>query len=146
MSRLFAVVVGCNYTDSPRPSVPPLHAAEDDAKQFSAFLASAPLVDGQLSMLELLLGSQATNPRIQQAVQEAFNYQSPDDTMLFYFSGHGLRTDDGLTIYTWDSDIHARDLLAEFNRASGPVRVVLDCCDAGAITPYPPAAPVQPAS
>jgi DNA segregation ATPase FtsK/SpoIIIE, S-DNA-T family len=135
VSRLLAVIVGCNYVGAQRPDVPPLHAAEEDARDFSAFLTSTSFVDGELAAMQLLLGKEATTSNVRQAIERASAAQAPDDTLLFYFSGHGLRSSDGLTLYSWDSALPARALLDELDKNAGPVRIVLDCCHAAAIEP-----------
>ncbi len=135
MSRLFAIIIGCNYADTGRPNVPPLRAAEEDARHLSAFLSSTPFVNGELAMMQLLLGREASTLNIRRAIQQTIAAQSPDDTLLLYFAGHGLKTENGLVLYTWDSDLQARDLLEAFGTNIGPVRLVLDCCHAGAIEP-----------
>ena len=138
MPRLFAVLVGCNYRDDRRPEVPPLQGAEDDARHMAALLAGSPLAHGELGRLDLLLGSEATTENIRTALQQAAAAQSPQDTLFFYFSGHGGRGADGLSLYTADAQYHTPELLKEFQREL-PTRIVLDCCHAGAIG-VPPAA------
>lgn len=132
MSRLLAIIVGCNYADGRRQALPALHAAESDARRLSAFLQTAPLVNGEVSMLTLLTGASATTLNIREAVQRTLAAHTPEDTLLFYFSGHGQQTGDGLVLYSADADLHARELLALFD-TNAPVRMILDCCHAGAI-------------
>lgn len=132
MSRLLAVIVGCNYADRQRPRLPPLHAAENDARRLSAFLQTAPLVKGELGMQTLLTGASATTLNIRAAIERTLAAHTLEDTLLFYFSGHGQKTDDGLVLYLADADLHARELLNLFD-TNAPVRMILDCCHAGAI-------------
>jgi uncharacterized caspase-like protein len=133
MPRLLAVLVGCNYRDGRRPEVPPLKGAEDDARHVAALLTNNPIANGELGRMDLLLGLDATTDNIRLALRQTVGTQSPEDTLFFYFSGHGQRSADGLTLYTVDSEYHTADLLSEFQRDL-PTRIVLDCCHAGAIS------------
>jgi hypothetical protein len=104
--------------------------------------------NGTLGAVKMLLGAKATTkgiraalrktiePNLQVATYEGSN-DAAQDTLLFYFSGHGKKDEKGLTLYTWDSTMHASELLAML--ADNPCRsaVVLDCCHAGAISPGP---------
>ncbi len=132
MTRLLAVVVGCDYT-SGRPNVPALLGAEADARALATRLAGDGLAGGRLVRLTLLLGAEAGTAGIREAVQAARAAQAPDDSLLVYFAGHGLRDASGLILYTADSTYPVADLLADLG--PGPERraVVLDCCHAGAI-------------
>lgn len=142
MPRLFAVLVGCNYRDARRPEVPPLNGAEDDARHMAALLAGSPIANGELGRLDLLLGAEATTENIRTRLRQAVNAQSPLDTLLFYFSGHGQKGADGLSLFTSDAQYATADLLKEFDRDL-PTRIVLDCCHAGAIS-VPPTAGGMP--
>jgi uncharacterized caspase-like protein len=133
MQRLLAVLVGCNYRDGRRPDVPPLKGAEDDARHVAALLTNSPIANGELGRMDLLLGLEATTGNIREALRQAVEAQSPEDTLFFYFSGHGQRGADGLSLYTVDSEYHTADLLGEFQRDL-PTRIVLDCCHAGAVS------------
>ena len=75
-------------------------------------------------------------------LRQAVNAQSPLDTLLFYFSGHGQKGADGLSLFTSDAQYATADLLKEFDRDL-PTRIVLDCCHAGAIS-VPPTAGGMP--
>ena len=134
MARLLAVIVGCNYQGSGRPDIPPLSSAESDARSFAGALLRTPSAnDGIGIALSVLLGAEATTDKIRTAVEQAKSEQTPDDTLLVYFSGHGSTDGHGLILYTWDSAFRAADLLNEFRDESLPVRIILDCCHAGAI-------------
>jgi len=133
MPRLFAVLVGCNYEGSGRAELPVLLGAENDARRMAALLAGQPLANGTLARLTLLLGAEATTANIQAALATAVSAQTPDDSLLFYFAGHGHRGDDGLTLYTWDAGFPAGALVAAFGPDPKPTSLVLDCCHAGAI-------------
>ncbi len=131
--QLFAVLVGCNYAGSGRPELPELLGAENDARRMAALLAEQPLVNGALARLTLLLGPEATTANIQATLAAAMAAQTDEDSLLFYFAGHGQRGDDGLTLYTWDADLPAGALIAAFGPDPKPTSLVLDCCHAGAL-------------
>jgi hypothetical protein len=131
--RLFAVLVGCNYEGSGRPELPVLLGAENDARRMAGLLVGQPIANGILARLTLLLGAEATTANIEAALGASVEAQTPDDSLLFYFAGHGHRGDDGLTLYTWDAAIPAGSLIAAFGPDPKPTSLVLDCCHAGAI-------------
>jgi hypothetical protein len=133
MNRLFGVVIGCNYEGAPRQDLPALQGAERDAKQMAGVLVSRPIADGTLGGVTLLLGASVTIPYITESIQRMQAQQTPDDTLLVYFAGHGRRDTDGLRLCTWEEDLPARELLALLETQGLPAGLVLDCCHAGAI-------------
>lgn len=147
MSQLLAVLVGCDYEGASRPGVPELRGAENDAEDMAALLSGERIPNGSLRTLSMLLGSEATTERIlstlhsiistsQQQAQEAQEAEGStveEVSLLFYFAGHGKRDDAGLTLYTWDSELPAGDLINLFDQSPYPTYMVLDCCHAGAI-------------
>jgi hypothetical protein len=92
-----------------------------------------PIEDGTLGSMALLLGASVTIPQITESIQRMQAQQTPDDTLLVYFAGHGRRDADGLRICAWDADLPARELLALLEHPDLPSGLVLDCCHAGAI-------------
>jgi uncharacterized caspase-like protein len=133
MTRLVAVVVGCDYENSPQPALPVLSGAENDARSVAALLADHDIAGGMLAHLTLLLGAEATTARIRQALRQARSAQAPDDTLLFYFAGHGSRDAHGLTLHTWDATYLATALIADFGKRPKTTNIILDCCHAGAV-------------
>jgi hypothetical protein len=131
MQHLLAVVVGCNYEDSGRAQVPPLHGAENDAQHMAALLQDTAPPNGALGSLTVLLGAEASTARLHTALLQAVKAQTGEDTVFLYFAGHGQHQADGLVLYTWDSEYHMAVLLQEFAFTGAPLRVVLDCCFAG---------------
>lgn len=81
---------------------------------------------------------------VQQAVDQLFARRSPEDTVLLYFSGHGLKDDAGrlyvaarnttrdLLASTAISDSFLRDVMAQ-SRARRQI-LILDCCFGGAFS------------
>jgi caspase domain-containing protein len=133
MNRLFGVVIGCNYEGTPRTDLPPLQGAERDAKRMAGLLVTQPIEDGTLGGMALLLGAAVTTSQITESIGRMQALQTPDDTLLVYFAGHGRRDAGGLRICAWDADLPARQLLTLLEHAGLPAGLVLDCCHAGAI-------------
>jgi hypothetical protein len=132
MSRLFAVLAGCDYAGS-RLQLPGLRGAEADARQFAALLAAAGLPEHTLAEVVLLLGARATRARIRAALRACLAAQAADDTLLLYFAGHGAQQADGLVLYAYDARYPATRLLADCGQDPAPLAFVLDTCHAGAI-------------
>ena len=133
MGRLFAVLAGCDYVNSPQ-QLPLLGGAEADARQFAAALAAgAGLPEHTLAEVRMLLGPRATRAGIRAALRACVAAQAPDDTLLFYFAGHGGQRADGLVLYAHDAPYPATRLLADCGRDPAPLAFVLDTCHAGAI-------------
>jgi hypothetical protein len=133
MARLLAVVVGCDYEGASQPGLADLRGAENDAQQMAALVAAGPRAGGALARLTLLLGAEATTGNIRTALKHTLAAQGADDTLLFYFAGHGNQEQDGLMLYTWDADYLAADLLGDLGADPRPTAIVLDCCEAGSI-------------
>jgi hypothetical protein len=132
MSRLFAVLAGCDYAGS-RLQLPGLRGAEADARQFAALLAAAGLPEHTLAEVVLLLGARATRARIRAALRACLAAQAADDTLLLYFAGHGAQQADGLVLYAYDARYPATRLLADCGQDPAPLAFVLDTSHAGAI-------------
>ena len=133
MARLLTVVVGCDYEGASQPGLSDLRGAENDAQQMAVLLAAGPRAGGALARLTLLLGAEATTDKIRTALKQTLAAQGPDDTLLFYFAGHGNQEAGGLVLYTWDADYPAADLLGDLGADPRPTAIVLDCCEAGSI-------------
>jgi len=86
MSRLHAILVGVNsYRDS---SIPALRFARPDAQVLATLLGNSNL--GIDTTVELLLDADATRASVMDLVGvDVPPRVSPDDTVLFYFAGHG---------------------------------------------------------
>lgn len=61
-----------------------LRVSEDDAKDFAALCKKYPGAH-----VSLITGRYATRARLQKAIRDRFAGTKADDTLIFYFSGHG---------------------------------------------------------
>ena len=88
-TKVWAVVIGVSsYTNTP---MPPLKYSDDDAYRMYAFLKSpegGALKDDQIKML---IDEQATKKNIKQTMIDVFGNAGPNDLVMMYYSGHGLR-------------------------------------------------------
>lgn len=86
-SRIWAVVVGVSSYDH----MPVLRYTDDDAYRMYAFLKSpegGALADNQV---RILVDEDATRENIKSAMRTIFGQAGPNDMILLYFSGHGLK-------------------------------------------------------
>jgi hypothetical protein len=129
-----ALLIASSAYDDPK--LQRLAAPHNDAKLLASVLKS-PV--GGFSVRTL---SNPTSARAGRAVEEFFTHRNYDDVLLFYFSGHGLKTDDGELFFATrntrqkllrSSSLPA-GLLRDVMRYSGCDRqiLILDCCYGGA--------------
>lgn len=87
--RSYALVVGINsYRPYPEtPALPPLSYAEEDARKMA--LALRDPTQGGVSRLRLLLQGEATRTAIEAELRDMARRVGPEDTLIFYYSGHG---------------------------------------------------------
>ncbi|MEM9991849.1 MAG: caspase family protein [Bacteroidota bacterium] len=86
-AKIWAVIVGISHYNH----MPTLNYTDDDAYRMFAFYKSpegGALPDDQI---RLLIDEQATRSNIKRAMEELFFRAGPDDLVVLYFSGHGLR-------------------------------------------------------
>lgn len=125
-ARVYAVCVGIDRYAM--RGVPPLHYATTDARSMATFLSERS--SGNVSMV---LGKNATRKTILRTVESVFSKARPDDTVIFYFSGHGL---DG-AMCTYDSRspstlLTYRDLGAVMKRTRARTKLIIaDTCHSG---------------
>ena len=134
-NREALLIASSEYED---PKLNALAAPSNDAKLLGSILESAV---GDFSLRQLI---NPTSWEAARAVEEFFNARSFDDTLLFYFSGHGLKTDDGSLFFattdtrqgTLRSTSLPSGLVRDVMKDSGSDRqiVVLDCCYGGAFS------------
>jgi WD40 repeat protein len=146
-----ALVVGVNQArEAQDPVLHTLLHAADDARAVAEALHR--YGGFEIWGAEAMVNEQATARAVQEAIIQLEEKSTPDDLLVFYFSGHGLvlRTSDDVTaetvartyLATWDfsEPMARRDLrlslrwLREnlyYSSAAGKVVIILDSCYAG---------------
>jgi hypothetical protein len=114
-----------------------LPAPEREAREISAALVDAKGCGIPPGQVCTLIGSAATSPGIRDALRRTATESSPGDTIVFYFSGHGYKSDQDFFLCPYDvkvadvlgSSVSGRELgeLLSASCARG-VLVILDCC------------------
>lgn len=135
-AKRLAVVIGTNYKGNDA-GIPPLDLCEADA----ALMVQSLKNYGRYDDATVLLGQMVTAAKIQQAMKDLAAKATADDTIFFYFSGHG----------TYQRDSAApnglRNYIVMFNRPhvsdkelsdwmkpiKGKITFVFDCCFSGGI-------------
>jgi uncharacterized protein YqkB len=126
-----ALVVGIN-------SYPfaPLHGCVRDATEISSLLKENE--DRTLNFDVLLQTDVPKKSKLRELVIELF--KDKHDTVLFYFSGHGMITELGGYLVTpdhrnYDEGISMNDILTLANKSPSTNKIIiLDCCHSAAIT------------
>jgi uncharacterized caspase-like protein len=130
-SKVWAVVVGVASYDH----MPVLRYTDDDAYRFYAFLKS--LEGGALpdDQVRILIDEEATRENVLVTLNEVFTMASPDDLVLFYFSGHGLNGSflpidfDG-----FNNKIGHDEIAALFNKCRARFKLcIADACHSGSL-------------
>ncbi len=85
--KVWAVVIGV----SSYSHMPPLRYTDDDAYRIFAFLKSPEGGALKDDHIRILIDEDATKERITQAMSETFTKAGPNDLIMLYFSGHGLK-------------------------------------------------------
>src|SRR4030095_10351373 len=138
MSGKYALIIGnTEYTD---PGLAQLTAPGKDAEDFAQVL-KAPDICGFDEVQTLL---NPDNAAARQTIDRFFSEKKKDDLLIFYFSGHGVRDEDG-SLYLAVKNTH-RSLLDSTGIESAFIRrkmeksfskrqvLILDCCNSGAFT------------
>lgn len=130
-AKVWAVVVGVAAYDH----MPALRYTDDDAYRFYAFLKS--LEGGALpdEQVRVLIDEEATRENLLGTLQEVFDKASPNDLVLFYFSGHGLNGSflpidfDG-----FNNKITHDEIAVMFNKCKAKYKLcIADACHSGSI-------------
>lgn len=136
--RLFVLAAGISsYADS---RIPGLTYGESDARKFCNVALSG-LVNNYSSVIDMTAQCQGlATVDIRDRLESAVEMMDEADTLVFFFSGHGVRADDGgFFLLTAGSDldnlertaISWRDVLSKLRRAKGRVVLFLDACHSG---------------
>ena len=136
-NALYAVVAG---VDKYSPARLNLQFARSDATRFAAALKARRAIYYATQTIDLLSDESATTQSILSAVQAAVAHATPQDTVLFFFAGHGVQGRDG-RYYLAPSNLRLNDvahtglpwaeLASVLGKSQARVVVVLDACHAG---------------
>ena len=138
MTSKFALVIA--NTDYQDESLAKLTAPSKDAEEFARILKSPDIC--AFDDIKILLNQPDTIVRV--AIDEFFEERKPDDLLVLYFSGHGIRDEFGVLYLavTNTNRFHLRstaiksDFIREAMDQSRSKRqmLILDCCNSGAFT------------
>ncbi len=140
----YALIIGIN--DYRSPQIRDLHYSEADALYLKDMLIKYARYHPQ--NVKMLLGSEATAPRIKEEIYWLGEIARKEDDVFFYFSGHGTRVpdadrneEDGMdeAFCPYETEINKTatvilddDIGHWFNRIlAEKIIVVLDCCHSG---------------
>jgi putative spermidine/putrescine transport system substrate-binding protein len=136
MSGKFALIIANNeYNDS---GLAQLTAPGKDAEDFARVLRDKEI--GAFDDVNILLNQQSS--AVNEAIDEFFDQKKPDDLLVLYFSGHGVRDELGALYLGVKNTIrtrlrstaiksdYIRDVM-EHSRSKRQV-LILDCCMSGA--------------
>ncbi|WP_242652731.1 caspase family protein [Intrasporangium flavum] len=145
--RLHALLVG---VDAYPPPVPALQGCVNDVTVFAEVLRRR-VGDDALDLL-VVTDAAATRERVATAFAEHLGQAGPDDTALFYFSGHGSQQDTPPELWSLEPDHRNETIVCVDSRSDGGwdladkevatlaagvaesgchLLVVLDCCHSG---------------
>lgn len=136
MSGKFALIIGnTEYID---PGLAQLTAPGKDAQEFARILKDQNICG--FDDVKVLLNQ--LSPSVIEAIDEFFDQRKPDDLLLLYFSGHGVKDDIGSLYLAFKNTIRSRlrstaiksDYIREAMDQSRSKRqvLILDCCNSGA--------------
>jgi len=132
--KTYALVIGiADYTH-----MPALRFADDDAYQMYAFLQAAEGMALPDSQVRLLIDEAATKDAILSAMDDLYSNAGPDDLVLLYFSGHGLKG----SFLPFDYDgfyqqLYHSEIKQKLNASDALNKVcIADACHAGSLTAY----------
>lgn len=117
--------------------LPRLYAPVSDAEQLRELLRDPEI--GEFRPTELLINE--SKAEVERSIERMFRGAEPDDVVLFYFSGHGMRTRQNLYLAVGNTDpqllsstavssAFIRELIRE--SAAAAKIIILDCCYSGA--------------
>ena len=136
MSGKFALIIGnLEYTD---PGLAELTAPGKDTEDFARVLKDQEI--GAFDSVNILLNQPSSS--VIEAIDEFFDQKKPDDLLVLYFSGHGVRDELGVLYLAVRNTNRARlrstavksDYIRESMDQSRSKRqvLILDCCNSGA--------------
>jgi hypothetical protein len=130
-SKKLALVVGVSHNAN--PALPELEFAATDARAVAAAL------EVQGFSVETLTGAAATRATIEHAITNLRELAGQEDTVLFYFSGHGVQSGNETYIapyganpeYVSQSMVSVAELYHWLARSPHNTFIVLDACQTG---------------
>jgi hypothetical protein len=138
MSGKYALIIGnTEYSD---PGLAQLTAPGKDAEDFARVLEDKGI--GAFDAVNTLLNE----PKyiVEEAIDDFFNNKKPDDLLVLYFSGHGVRDEMGALYLavknTARTKLRATGIKSDYIREvmdqsrSKRQLLILDCCNSGAFT------------
>jgi len=136
MSGKFALIIGnTEYSD---PGLAQLSSPGKDTEDFARVLRDQEI--GAFDDVNILLNQ--PEPVVRGAIDEFFDQKKPDDLLVLYFSGHGVRDELGALFLAVKNTIRSRlrstavksDYIREVMDQSRSRRqvLILDCCNSGA--------------
>jgi Uncharacterized protein containing caspase domain len=127
-----------NDTFPEDPSIPPLRFTQSDASELAKVLE-----DSETCGFESKLYLNESSGKVLADLEQISGELEADDTLLFYYAGHGkLRRDGQLCLASKDTtmaqlgarSIRAREVLGYLQESHARRRLlILDCCQSGAI-------------
>lgn len=138
MSGKYALIIGnTEYID---PGLAQLTAPGRDAEDFARVLKDHEI--GAFDSVRILLNQMSST--VNESIDEFFDQKKPDDLLVLYFSGHGVRDELGSLYLAVRNTIRSRlrstaiksDYIREVMDQSRSKRqvLILDCCNSGAFT------------
>jgi len=136
MSGKFALIIGnTEYTD---PGLAQLTAPGKDAEDFARVLKDAEI--GAFDEVKVVVNESSAS--VIEVIDEFFDQKKPDDLLVLYFSGHGVRDELGALYLAVKNTIRTRlrstaiksDYIRDAMDQSRSKRqvLILDCCNSGA--------------
>src|SRR5215211_9494623 len=138
MSGKFALIIGnTEYID---PGLAQLTAPGRDAEDFARVLKDQEIC--AFDDVKVLLNQ--PEAIVREAIDEFFHEKKPDDLLVLYFSGHGVRDELGALYLAFKNKIRTRlrsiavksEYIREVmdQRLSKRQVLILDCCNSGAFS------------
>jgi len=138
MSGKYALIIGnTEYID---PGLAQLTAPGKDAEDFARVLEDQEI--GAFDNVKILLNQLSST--VSESIDEFFDQKKPDDLLVLYFSGHGVRDELGSLYLAVRNTIRSRlrstaiksDYIREAMDQSRSKRqvLILDCCNSGAFS------------
>jgi len=136
MSGKYALIIGnTEYIDS---GLAQLSAPGKDAEDFGRVLKNPEI--GAFDNVKVIVNEPSAS--VIEAIDEFFDQKKPDDMLVLYFSGHGIRDEIGSLYLAFKNTIRSRlrstaiksDYVKEAMDQSRSKRqvLILDCCNSGA--------------